>query len=174
MRRGRPPGRPADKNHRPYGYCRGMRAADSRPYGKNGKSCVGASVSDGPKRFWNSMFQNRSCPEPPSMLKICPSRSNYQSDWDVCERRRWRIQRAIRCRSRSRGTSVTDAGIPLAGAWQRSKFEAAVSAAHKFRAPQQLSAPTGARQPAAVCSGLWRLPEKRRPQASGWLACGSI
>ena len=33
---------------------------------------------------------------PPSMLKICPSRSNYQSDWDVCERRRWRIQRAIR------------------------------------------------------------------------------
>ena len=65
MRRGRPPGRPADKNHRPYGYCRGMRAADSRPYGKNGKSCVGASVPDGPKRFWNSMFQNRSCPEPP-------------------------------------------------------------------------------------------------------------
>ena len=55
---------------------------------------------------------------PEISLKICPSRSNFQTDWDVCERRQWRIQRAIRCRSRSRGTSVTDAGIPLAGAWQ--------------------------------------------------------
>ena len=37
-----------------------LRAADSRPYGKNTESGVGAGVPDGPKRFWNSMFQNRS------------------------------------------------------------------------------------------------------------------
>ena len=67
-----------------------------RPYKEHGGSCVGAGVPDGPKRFWNSMFQNRSHSQAVSLLKICPSRPNFQSDWDVCERRRWRIQRAIR------------------------------------------------------------------------------
>ena len=40
--------------------------------------------------------------------------------WDVCERRRWREKRAKK-------------------EWKQSKFEAAVSAACKFRAPQQNS-----------------------------------
>ena len=77
----------------PYGHARSAskRADDSRPYGSG-------------------------------ILGGRPIRERRGSGrpGDVCERRRWRIQRAIRCRSRSRGTSVTDAGIPLAGAWQRS------------------------------------------------------
>ena len=35
------PGRPAAKNHRPCGCCRGMRAADSRPYDQKTRACKG-------------------------------------------------------------------------------------------------------------------------------------
>ena len=45
-------------------------------------------------------------------------------------------------RGRLRAPPVADAASKKE--WPRSKFEAAVSAAHKFRAPQQTSRPTGA------------------------------